>query len=386
MKTMKRNAQFSLSAVLVSVLTFAACGSGEKGAIRTPKTVAGVEIETVRLRTSPVLIEAVGTVRSINTSILSAQMGGTVREMRVKAGDRVRRGEVLAILDDRNPMAQVSMAQAGVDEAEQGLVEIGHNLEAAQANLQFAAQTFRRYQGLLAKNSVSQQEFDDVQARYKAALANEQALEAKKRQIEAKQQQARSQQSSADTVLSYSRIVSPLNGVVTEKSVDAGTVVMPGMPLLTIEDASRYRLEVSVPEEYLNKVQLGQDLAVSVPDGSFQGRISEIVPAADPASRSFTVKVDLPKGCKCQPGEYGKASLPVSAEKSLVVPQAALLRRGELEGLFVVNPEGKLQFRLVKTGRVEGGNVEILSGLSSGEHVAVSQVGQLQDGERVAQQ
>jgi multidrug efflux system membrane fusion protein len=380
---MRTKLHLILFVALIGSSLLAACGSGKKSESVSSAVVTGVRLETVRLQPSSEMLQAVGTIQSINTSVLSAQIGGTIREMRVKAGDRVRRGEVLALLDDRAPQAQLDMAQAGVEVASQGLVEMDHAIQAAQANLQFAHATYERYQGLLAKNSVSRQEFDDAQTRYKAALANEEALEAKKKQIEAKERQARSERSSAETLYSYSRILSPLNGVVVTKAVDVGTVVMPGAPLLTVEDDSRYRLEVSVPEDLLGRVELGHEVAVALPEGDFKGRVAEIVPAADPASRTFIVKVNLPQDCHCRSGEYGKATLPEGVDERLLVPRSAVAERGELEGVFVANENGILQYRLVKTGRVTGKSVEILSGLSAGERVATSKVDQLQDGMRV---
>lgn len=372
---------FLLIAFAGSVL--AACGSRRLSQDGAPNVVHGVRLETVVRQSSPVLVDAVGTVQSVSTSVLSAQIGGTVREMRVKPGDRVRRGELLALLDDRTPRAQLSAAEAGVNEASEGLNEINHAIQAAQANLQFARSTFERYQGLMIKNSVSKQEFDGAQARYKAALANEQALEAKRKQVEARQQQARSQASLAETAYSYSRVVSPLNGIVAAKEVDTGSVVTPGAPLVTVEDNSRYRLEASVPENLAGAVKLGQLLAVSIPEGEFEGRVAEIVPAADPASRTFTVKVDLPPACKCRSGEYGKARIPMGEAKALFVPQSAVVERGELEGLFVAGEHNLLHFRLVTTGRASGNQVEILSGLNPGERIAISHVDLLQDGEKV---
>lgn len=143
--------------IFIAAGSLAACGSAEKAKEAQPETVRGVQLETVRLRSLPDLYEATGTVRSATTSVLNAQISGTVREVRVKPGDRVRRGQVLAVIDDRGPRAQVAAAQAGVEEATQGLAEIEQALQAAAAGRQFAEATYRRYQGLLAKNSVSRQ-------------------------------------------------------------------------------------------------------------------------------------------------------------------------------------------------------------------------------------
>jgi RND family efflux transporter MFP subunit len=365
------------------VAGFTACSKDEKAQSASGETIRGVQLETVRLQAAPDLYEATGTVRSATSSVISAQIGGTVLEVRVKPGDRVARGQVLALLDDRTPRAQLSVAQAGVEEAAQGLAEIEQALQAAAAERQFVEATYKRYQGLLEKNSVSRQEFEGAESRYKAALASERALQAKKRQIEARGQQAHSQQESAQTYFSYSRVVSPIDGVVTAKSVDAGTVVMPGTPLITVEDPSRLRLEASVSEQLISKMKLGMSVSVETGGGKVDGQVAEIVPAADAATRTFLVKVGLPRDCGCRSGEYGTASFPIGEEKRLSVPRLAVVERGQLDGVFVANPQGVLEFRLVKTGKELGARVEILSGLGEGDRVAISQISQLREGARV---
>lgn len=369
--------------ILLGVGLLSACGESAKPPVGAAALVSGVQLETVKLQPTPLLYEAVGTVRSANTSVLAAQLSGTVREIRVKAGDRVRRGQLLAVLDDRSPRAQLDAAQAGVEEAAQGQTEVEQALQGAIADRQFAEATYKRYQGLLDKNSVSRQEFDGAEARYKAALANERALEAKKKEVQARAQQAHSQQEGAQTVYSYARIVSPLDGVVTQKSVDAGTVVMPGTPIITVETTSQYRLEASLPEQYLKKVSVGAAVNVSTDGQKLSGRVAEIVPAADAASRTFLVKIDLPRDCACQSGQYGKANFPVGEEPRLAVPRGAVIEHGELQGVYVVNAQGTVEYRLVKTGKDLGERVEILSGLAEGERVVTSQDSRLRDGVRV---
>ncbi len=370
-------------AVLIAASLLAGCGSAQRPASSSVETISGVKLETAILSPAPQIYEAVGTIRSVNTSVLNAQIGGAVREVRVQAGDRVRAGQLLALIDDRAARAQAEAAQAGVQEASHGLAEVEQGLAAATADRQFAEATFRRYETLLKKNSVSRQEFDGVEAKYKAALANERSLSARQLEMEARNRQVQAQKSSAETGLSYARIVAPMDGVVTQKSVDTGTVVMPGMPILTIEDPSRYRLEASVPDEFLARVKLSEEVKVTTNRGDATGRVSEIVPASDPASRTFLVKIGLPKECRCQSGEYAKASLPVGEQKTLSVARAGLVSHGELEGLFVADSAGQVQFRLVKTGKTFGDRVEVLSGLEAGERVAVTQVSKLRDGVRV---
>ena len=358
------------------------CGSDEHAPGPAGPVVSGVTTETVRLQPMPDLYEAVGTVRSATTSVLGSQISGMVRQILVKEGDRVRRGQLLAVLDDRTPRAQLGAARAGVEEAAQGLAEAEQALEAARAEQKFAEATFRRYQGLLDKNSLSRQEYEGAEARAKAAAANVRAFEAKKKQIEARQDQAQAQHESAETVYSYSRVVSPIDGIVTAKSVDAGTLVMSGTPILTVEDPARYRLEASLAEQFLSRAKVGDDVAIQLEERKVQGRVAEIVPAADVASRTFLVKIDLPRDCACRTGQYGKALFPVGEQKRLVIPRRALVEHGALEGVYVVNVEGGVEYRLVKTGKDFAENVEILSGLAEGDRVATSQLERLRDGAR----
>jgi RND family efflux transporter MFP subunit len=379
---MHRNRIRSLLLIATAAGFLAACGSNGRHPAEPGPLITGVQTETVHLESVPQAYQAAGTIHSANTAILAAQLGGTVREIRVNAGDHVKRGQLLAVLDDRSAQAQMQGAEAGVNEAVQGEAEVEQGLKAATADRQFAEATFNRYKGLLAKNSLSRQEFDGAEARYQAALANERSMEAKKQQVLARQQQARSQQDSARTYLSFSRIDSPLDGVVTAKSVDAGTVVMPGTPVLTVEETTRYRLEASLPEEYLPSAKTGARISISTEHGQFEGRVAEVVPAADVTSHTFMVKIDLPHDCNCRSGEYGQASFPIGEAKRLAVPSSAVLDHGELQGIFVVGADGNVEYRLVKTGITFGNRVEILSGLAAGEKVAISQIDRLRDGAR----
>ena len=372
--------------ILISLPFLAACSSKEQARPPSPPQVSGVAVETIRLHSTPEYYEAVGTVEAKISSQLGAQISGTVRKILVKEGDRVRRGQLLAVLDDRTERAQLAAAAAGIEASSEGLAEVRQSLQAAMADRKFAEATFHRYRGLLEKNSVSRQEYDNAETQYKAALANENAIKAREKQVAAQRQQAQAQHASAAIVLSYSRILSPIDGVVTAKSVDEGTLVMPGTPLLTVEDTHHFRLEASVPALYIGRVRVGQPVPAEIGSQQVRGRVAEIVPAADPNTRTFTVKIELPANCDCQSGQYGKAEMSIGEQNRLLVPRDALVSRGELEGLFAVNSKGIAQYQLVKTGKVFDDHVEILSGLADGERIAVSKVDRLRDGMRVETQ
>lgn len=380
---MKKHNYFQLLMAVLAATFLAACGSKEQARETTPRVVSGVSVVTVHAQSAPEYYEAVGTVKPEVTSVLGAEISGTVRKILVKAGDHVKRGQLLAVIDSRVQKAQLEAAAAGIEESNQGLVQVKQALKAAEADRKFAEATFHRYKALLAKKSVSQQEYDNAETRYQGALANEMATRAKLKQMEARQRQARAQHSSAATVLSYSRIVSPIDGIVTAKSVDAGTLVMPGTPLITVEDTGHFRLDAGVPERFLGMVHVGESVPVKVGAQQAEGRVVEIVPAADPSTRTFVAKVELPGKCQCQSGQYGSANFAIGTQDRMMVPANALVRRGELEGLFVLNSKNIAYYRLIKTGRTFGNEVEILSGLDGGERVAVSKIDQLSDGVRV---
>lgn len=380
---MKTRNKLQMTLALMGAVFLAACSSKEQAQRTAAPLVSGVAVMTVRSQSTPEYYEAVGTVKPETSSVLGAEISGTVRKIPVKEGDRVRRGQLLAVIDSRVQQAQLEAAAAGIEESDQGLVQVQQALQAAQADRKFAEATSQRYKALLAKKSVSRQEYDNAETRYKGAVANEMATRAKLKQMEARQRQAQAQHSSAATVLSYSRIVSPMSGVVTAKSVDEGTLVMPGTPLITVEDTGHFRLDASVPGRFLGMLHVGEQVPVTLGSQQVEGRVIEIVPASDPSTRTFVAKVELPRNCKCQSGQYGSANFAIGSGNRVLVPADALLRRGELEGLFVIDSKGVASYRLVKTGKTFGSEVEILSGLDDGEHVAVSKIDQLSDGVRV---
>jgi len=174
-----------------------------------------------------------------------------------------------------------------------------------------------------------------------------------------------------------------MDGLVTAKFVDTGTLVMPGAPILTVEDPAHYRVEASLPESFLGTARVGQAIAVQLNGRDVQGRVAEVAPAADPATRTFLIKVDMPRDCVCISGQYGKVEFPLGEAKRLTVPLIALIERGELESVLVVNAQGIAEVRLVKSGKRFGDRVEILSGLTDGDRIVAADTDRVTDGVRV---
>ncbi len=243
--------------------------------------------------------EAVGTVRSKTISLLSSKVLGRIVSIHVREGDRVKAGQRLVDIDDREMKTQIEKSRAGLKEAQYALEEVEKAIRAgeaekvgAEAGLALASSTLERFKGLFERGSVSTQEFDEVRTRHTAAKATAdqaserlQALVAKKGQLIARIEQARADMVNAETFLSYTQILSPIDGIVTSKPADIGQMATPGTHLLTVEDETHYRLEVLVEETRLGRIHLGTPARVSIDalgQEPIHGEVSEIVPELDP--------------------------------------------------------------------------------------------------------
>jgi RND family efflux transporter MFP subunit len=283
---------------------------------------------------------------------------GNIVEIRAHEGDRVQRGQVLAIIDDSQPRAAVDRAIAADLAAQQQLV-------GADSDLALAESTLKRYQALLEKKSVSPQEFDEVRSRQQAAVARRDMARAGQAQTQAALSQAR-------TSLDYSRIRAPFDGVVTEKKADPGTLASPGMPIFTVEDVRRYRLEADVNESDLQYVKTGQQVPVvidALSNSALKGRVVQMVPAADSASRTFLVKIELPTDARLRSGLFGRAQFSRGQRQALMIPRTAIVERGQLQGIYVLDQNRVANLRYITLGKLSGADVEVLAGLQDGEQL-----------------
>ncbi len=364
---------FAGAATLLSAsLTFVACSSERQSVSAAPETVSNVSLISAQSANIPDVVEAVGTLRAAETTQLAAQMMGNIVEIRAREGDRVQRGQVLAVIDDAQPRAALDRATAADLAAQQ-------EITASESDFALAEATFKRYQTLYEKKSVSPQEFDEVKARYQAAQARREMARAGQAQTKAALQQAR-------TALGYTHIEAPFDGLVTEKKADVGTLASPGMPIFTVEDLRRYRLEVTVNETDLRYVRQGQQVPLSVDalgDRQLKGKVVEIVPAADPASRSFLVKVELPSDPALRSGLFGRAQFTRGERAALLIPRDAVVERGQLQGIYVLDQNRIAGLRYITLGRPAAGQVEVLAGLQAGEMLVANPDGRELSGKKV---
>jgi len=315
-------------------------------------TPVKVESAPVELAAIPVVAEAVGTVRSRRQTAIAARVLAEVKEVLRKPGDHVEAGDVLIVLDSRDFQARVEQAKAQLEARKEALAEARTETE--------------RTKNLFERQAATQQDMDV--ARFRLSTAEAELVAATKAVEEAEIQ------------LDHATIVAPFAGVIFEKLADPGDLASPGKPLLGLYDPEELRLEALVEERFLWALELKDEIEIGVDalGAPIVGTVSEIVPAVDPATRTGTVKLDLPTDSGVRPGMFGRARVAVGERRAVVVPEAAIVRRGQLELVFLVEgePSGPRTawMRLVRVGeRVPGEGaprVELLSGLD--ERLAAS--------------
>jgi RND family efflux transporter MFP subunit len=377
----------SAAVILSLVAGFSACG--EKGkqeeAVSRP-VVQGVEVVVVRPVPRETMAEAAGTVRARTTAAVAPQVVGRLTRVAVSEGSMVAAGALLATIDDTTVRAQLSSAEGAVAEAEAAREEVDRAISQAEAGKALAEKTFERFRKLLEERVVTQQEFDEVEMRRTVAVKELERTQQKRAQVSAKIDQARGQAAAAKAMLAWTRVTAPFAGVIVEKRADAGSMAIPGVPLFVLEDPRRHRIEAFVSETYLPFLKKGtavQGVLDADPGKPFSAVVTEIDPAIDPASRTFTVKADLPAG-RARSGQSGKVRFAAGKGTVLAIPKRAITRAGGSDGVFTVGAlDNVARLTMITLGAEFDGRVEVLSGIEDGAQVALSPIDKLADGARV---
>lgn len=374
-----------LAALGLAALWLTGCG-GEKPAARKAEDAPAVRVSVIRTAQEAMPDEyvATGTVKARTTSVLSARVMGYIRELNPQAGDTVKAGQVVAVIEAKEIETSVRQAEAAREEARGAIPEVDNAIAAAKAQLDLAASTLGRMKNLYDQKSITPQEFDEVSARHRMAQANFEMAKAKRIQLDQKINQTGEAVAQASIVRGYTQVTAPFTGIVIERKAEPGMLAAPGMPLLVIEQAGSYRLEASVEEARLATIRPGNAVKVDLEsmDHPLDARVEEIVPAMDPASRSFTVKIGLAGAGTLRSGMFGRARFPQGSKQALTIPVMALMEQGQVQRVFVVE-NGIARGRLITTGARTAGRVEVLSGLQPGESIISPAPNNLADGGKV---
>ena len=382
---MRTNKTF-ISMLLLTLGIFG-CRGAEEHVGEEAESVSAV-VTTVETHEVGLRFVASGTLKGSQTAVLMSKAPGFVQEIRFKPGDRVKAGAVLFVLDDSELGARLRAAQAGLDEARQGLTEAENGLKAAEAQARVVTATYERFQSLKEKRAVAPQEYDEVEARYTGTIAQKDMAQARLNRAQSALQRTEAE---VEVVQSYTQITAPFSGRVTERRVDIGNLASPGTPLGVIEKAGGLRAETTVPESQAGKIQVGDtaDVWLEGADDPVEGRVAEVHQGVNVASRAFGVQVDLPDELPDEvdprPGMFVRVGFNVGSAERLLIPESALVRRGQLEMVYVVD-EGIARTRLVTVGERHGDRMEVLSGLGEGDVVVIELDESLHEGMLVVTQ
>ena len=287
-----------------------------------------------------------GVIEAVQQSTVSAQTSGTVRSLPFDVDDSVAAGDLIVQLEDSEQRSRLRQAEAGLEEAEAALADAG--------------QRFERIEAVHERGLVSRQEFD--QARNNLAAAR------------ARVERAQASVSEAQEQLSYTRVLAPYGGILTERHVEVGESVNPGQPLLSGLSLEQLRVVVDLPQKYAKLARTERQAQVTLADGRVleTGEMT-FYPYADPQTHTFRLRMRLsePNG-SLFPGMLVKVSVPVASRETLWIPFSSLIQRSELRAVFVLDDQDQPRLRQVRTGVRDNGRLEVLAGLSEGERVVTN--------------
>ena len=347
-------------AALALMLAFALGGCGEKDKQQQAATQAATvkaHVVVVQKAVLPIIATAPGGVIAEQQAQIASRLMGFIREMNVHEGQSVVAGQRLFTVDPTDIQGQVSQAKAGLAQAEAALAD--------------AKTDYARFGNLYKEEAIPKLQWDKVRLQYQVA-----------------QQQAAAARAGLDTAASqmrYATLTAPFAGIITQKMANVGDLAAPGRPVLMLENPSKLQVQTNVSSEILAQLKQGDSVSLQVGETgtAVTGKIARLVPAADPATHTYLVKIDLPQGSGLKSGMYVLAAFAIGQREGVRVPQSAVLDRAGITGVFVVDAQGVAHYRMVRVGEASGSQVEIQAGLAPGERIVTSATAELQSGDKI---
>lgn len=340
-------------------LTLIGC-SGEDKAKTAQEARRTVQAQTTIIQPSEGLATTAvtGTVEALESVRVASRLMGYIRDIAVVEGQAVKAGQRLFTIDPLDIEGAVEQARLGVKQAEDAMKD-------AEAD-------YKRFENLYKDEVVTRQNYEKMKLNYDMAVT--------------RAAQAKAGLGTAQGQMRYATVTSPINGVVTQKLANEGDIAAPGHPVLMVENPARLQVRGSVSEDIHRGLKLGAQVMVEV-DGQDQAvaaKVAQLAPAADPMTHTYTVKLDIAApGLKS--GTFARILFPTGKRTVLAVPEAAVLERAGIVGVFVVDAQGSAQYRMVRLGKQEGGLVEVLSGLNPGDRVVTGNANAVNNGDNVVE-
>ena len=348
------------------------------------KLVKGLKVITVEPTITEEIYKSDGSIMANNNAKVATKIMGKVKEIYVKEGDRVKEGQLLALIDTSDIDQQIKEAKAGLEEIAKAKEEVLAGIKGAKTAYEFAKRTYERFKNLYKENAIPKQKLEEIETKMVGAKSQLDALNAKLEQINAKEKQIQAKLRYAQIMKSYGEIYAPFDGIVIKKMMDVGDMAAPGMPILIIGQDKLVFLS-KVDEKLFNKVNLGDELKVNITtvNKEFTGKVIEKSNSIDPMSRSFSIKIEVPKDKDLSPGMYGKVYIPVKKDEKILIPKSAIVKWGQLTAVYTVDKNGVLRLTFVKLGEDYGDKVEVVSGLEKGMKIVADNVEKACDGCRI---
>ncbi len=384
--------------VLLAICIGAAGGCGHSGdSSASVSADAPTPAAVVQVRRAPLsnTLSIAGEFLPYQEVELHAKVAGYIRNINVDIGDRVQKGQVLAVLEIPELTAQLQAASAGVRHSQEEITRAQNEVSRAEADhAALHAAAARLKQASEARPGlIAEQELDDATAKDRSAEAQ---VEAAKAALSASRQQLEVSQADEQhyaALSEYSRITAPFDGVVTWRYADTGSLIQAGtsnvssMPVVKLSQVNVLRLRIPVPESLAVSVRDGEtaDIHVKATDGHFSGKVMRSTDSLDRSTRTMQVEVDVPNAdYNLRPGMYADVALRVQNDpNALTLPLQAITRGEDKTTVFLVNSQNHVEEREIHTGIEGSDRIQVLSGLNEGDRVIVGNLGAYRPGQHV---
>ena len=316
-------------ALLPAAMLLASCSHEPES---TAAQAVSINVPLITLQAADVAEDTIssGSVTSDKRISIASRLSGYIGNIAVREGDRVKQGDAMFRVDPVDVMQAVNQARADLRDAETDRA---------------------RYTALLKENAVSKQQFDKVQLRYAVA---------------------KSKLTQAENQLQYAEVKAPVDGTVVKKLLNTGDLASPGATVLILENAQQLSVETYISERFIAAIHEGDEASVELASlrQPLKAVIRQVVPAADPLTHQFLVKLSMPQMPEVLPGMFAEVRFAIGSRKALLVPLTAVVERHGLHGVYVADADNTLHYRLIRPGREIDGRIEALAGLSDGDRIA----------------
>lgn len=353
-----------LFSLTTAALFMTSCGSDDKKVTSENSPAIAVTVNQVVANDNSPFLSVSGKIQATNSADLSTRMMGYVNKVHVNVGDKVNKGQLLISINNTDLQAQQAQVNAGITEA-----TVAFNN---------AEKDYNRYKNLFASASASQKELDDMTANFEMAKAR---LEA-----------ANQMRNEVSSQFAYSNITAPFSGTVTSKSIEAGDMANPGVPLISIETPGDFEVMAMVPETEISQIKKNSKVSVLVKsiNQTLKGNVIEVSTSAKNTGGQYLVKIALDKtDANILSGMFVTVQFPVEKQNAttlVLIPSEAIITNGQLSGVYTVSQSDTAILRWLRLGRTYGDQVEVLSGLSADEAYIVSADGKLFNGAKISAQ